>query len=397
MSAGMRTRFCMTLFLAGALRAPAAEVSVLTVSAENGLPVTGRLLEFSLEHGLRLEPLDAGSVILIPSADIVFIQFSESERPNRVRSVELRLSNGDRIFARPVDAEGDILQVESPLVGKLSIPLERIDRWFSPGFRPAVAPSRTEVPPAQDDVVQLSNGDSVRGMVLGIDDQEFQVETESGEVRVPHDRIASADLVSEPPPALSGIRAQLRLTDGSRLTTPELMYSTDGFTVVPFGAARATVPAERVARIDISGGRWVWISELATMSGQHTPMLTLDRPVVPDANVLGRPMRIADRSFDRGVGVQTESVMLFDLAGQYREFVTWLGVDDSGGALSDVTAEVRVDGEIVFQREHLRKGELVGPVRINLQGANRIELRALFGGNAGVQDWFNWAGAGLVR
>ena len=73
-----------------------------------------------------------------------------------------------------------------------------------------------------------------------------------------------------------------------------------------------------------------------------------------DANVLGRPIRIAGRHFDRGLGVQTESVMLFDLAGQYREFVTWLGVDDSGGPLSDVTAEVRVDGETVFRIEHPR-------------------------------------------
>ena len=126
-------------------------------------------------------------------------------------------------------------------------------------------------------------------------------------------------------------------------------------------------------------------------------MITLTRPYVIDANVLGRPMRIADQAFDRGLGVHTESSLLYELAGRYSEFVTRLGVDDAGGPLSDVTAEIRLDGRTAYRRTNLRHGQLVGPIRIDVRGAGRIELVTQFGENAGIQDFLDWANAGLVR
>ncbi|GAG42270.1 unnamed protein product, partial [marine sediment metagenome] len=73
--------------------------------------------------------------------------------------------------------------------------------------------------------------------------------------------------------------------------------------------------------------------------------------------------------------------------------------DSAGGtpALADVTAEIRVDGQVRHRQEHVTSGKLWGPVRIEVGGAARIELRALFGENGSVQDRFNWADAGLIR
>jgi hypothetical protein len=143
----------------------------------------------------------------------------------------------------------------------------------------------------------------------------------------------------------------------------------------------------------------LWLSELEPISVQHTPMMTLGWPHARDSNVLGQPMRICGQSFDRGIGVHGQCLLTYDLAGGFQWFVTSLGIDDSVGlpALADVTAEILVDGQVRFREPHITAGRLVGPVRVDVSGAARVELRTLFGENGAVQDRFNWAGAGLIR
>lgn len=390
----------MRLVIADAPRPPAApEVTVTTVAAEGDSVLTGRLLEFSLERGLRLELVDSGETREIRGEDVITVRVRGDDaavRPPADR-VEIRLAGGDRLFGRVAGGEDDRVEIESVMLGRIAVPLERIDGWSRGPARTERRGAEGDEPTSPEDILVLSNGDVIRGMVLAIDETGFAVEAEGSEVRVPHERIASADLVAEALPSAEGLRGRLRLIDGSRITSSEISFGEGGIALRPFGGERLTCTVERVARIDVAGGRWVWLSDLAPISVQHTPMISLDRPHVADANVMGRPMRIVERSFEHGLGVHTESSLLYELAGQFSHFVTWLGVDDAGGPLSDVTAEIRVDGKTAYRKEHLRRGQLVGPVRIDVRGAGRIELAAHFGDNAGIQDVFNWADAGLVR
>lgn len=390
-----------------AMAAPRAggtpEVTVSTTSLERAEALTGRLVEFSLTAGLKLELAESDEALTIPAEDILAVLVRGEGDTTKAMSdeVEVRLSGGDVLFGRPVGTVDDVVQIESRLLGRVEVSLERVDRWLNLKDRDEprrfAAQRGSEETPAQEDLLRLSNGDEMRGTVMAIDERGVTLDAEGGAVQVPHQRLAWADLVAEAPPARTGLQARVRLVDGSQLTTSAISYSNGSLALEPFTGDRVTSRLERVARIDITGGKWVWISELPTMSGQHTPMLSLDWPFVEDANVLGRRMRIGGREFERGLGVRSESSLMFELAGQYREFVSFLGVDDVGGSLSDVTAEIRVDGRTAYRKEGLHRGQLVGPVRIDVRGAGRIELAALFGENGSIQDCFDWAGAGLVR
>jgi hypothetical protein len=87
----------------------------------------------------------------------------------------------------------------------------------------------------------------------------------------------------------------------------------------------------------------------------------------------------------------------FELGGRYREFVTALGLDDTSGPLADVDVRVRVDGQTRYTKEHVRRGELIGPIRLELGGASRIELIVDFGANGDPQDRFDWVEPALIR
>ena len=412
-----RLAFVFVLFCAPAAAQPDSpsgkdEVVATTISA---VAVHGRLRAFSLKDGLKLESSADAEVATVPAGEVVQIivhQGSPSAAPSERRSpVEVLLAGDDRLFGRPVPPPDDrahapdeeIVLFETAVLGVVEVPLSWIERWANTATHRSAfaAPDRSRAPAlSRDDRLLLANGDVVYGILLTIDDHQLTFESDRTEMSVPLPQVAAVDLVSEAPARAAGLRAHVTFTDGSRVTTDELVYADGELELTVFDGRRRTVGLDRVTRIDVAGGRWVWITELQPISVQHTPMLSLRWPYVENANVLGDPMRIAGRAFAHGLGVHSESSLTYDLAGGYGQFVTFFGIDDSAGvtpALADVTAEVCVDGQVRHRQSRVRSGKLWGPIRIDVGGAARIELHARFGENASVQDRFNWADAGLIR
>jgi hypothetical protein len=393
-----------------------AEVVVKTLA---DAPQHGNLRAFSLTDGLTLETDGDPALITIPPDEIVQIVVTHERTPAGPRPagrtppprppVEVQLAGGDRLFGQPVHSDDYAAQsgndeavlLATTALGTLAIPLAGIDAWINsaPGTpRPALdPPSSAGGPWSSEDRLLLTNGDVLHGLLLAIDDRHVTFEAEGSAMTVPHSQVVAVDLVAEAPRWSGALRATVMFQDGSRLTTDELTGTGDELALTLFGRVPRTVPWDRIARLDLAGGRWVWLSALEPISVQDTPMLSLSWPYVKDANVLGGPMRLAHRGFDHGLGVHSECSLRYDLAGAYAWFVTYLGVDDSAGPLADVTAEIQVNGQVRYRQEHIRVGQLCGPVRIDVRGAATLELRVLFGDHAAVQDRFNWADAGLIR
>ncbi|HET6279306.1 MAG TPA: hypothetical protein VFG08_11025, partial [Candidatus Polarisedimenticolia bacterium] len=189
------------------------DVTVTTVRPDAEGVVAGRLLEMSIERGLRVELADTGETREVPFDEVITIRLRSEESSPRPQSdrMEIRLAGGDRILGRPVGAQNDHVEVDSRMLGRISLPLERIDRWSRGAVPARPADGGGDELPAQEDVIALSNGDAIHGMVLAIDEEGFVLEVEGGEIRVPHARIASADLVSEPATAPTGVSVRVRL------------------------------------------------------------------------------------------------------------------------------------------------------------------------------------------
>jgi len=394
------------------------DTNEVTATTLSDVAVRGCLRTFSLEDGLRMEPSGDVGPVIRPADEVVQIVVHHEPRwavsPEQRIPVEVRLVGGDRLFGEPVQPQDDrehnpaeeTVLFETAVFGVLEVPLPLIERWVNTTHNRTAGDAlerkrnHRAKTPSLDDRLLLSNGDVVHGILLAIDDRQLTFESDGIEMTVPHSQVAAVDLISEAHSSGLGLRARVTFVDGSRVTTDELVCSGDGLGLTLFDGPRRTVRLDHVAHIDIVGGRWVRITELPPISVQHTPMLSLPWSYVENANVLGGPMRIANRVFEHGVGVHSESSLMYDLAGEYRWFVTLFGIDDSAGgapALADVTAEIRVDGQVRHRREHVTPGKLWGPIRIDVGGAARIELRTLFGENASIQDRFNWADAGLIR
>ncbi len=108
---------------------------------------------------------------------------------------------------------------------------------------------------------------------------------------------------------------------------------------------------------------------------------------------LGKPLKIGDVQFDRGLFCHAPSHIVVQLPRPGAKFLAAVGVDcneQTAGGKGTVVATVIVDGNETFRSEVLREGMKAVPVAIELGGARAFTLKlddAGDGINADQADW----------
>lgn len=378
------------------------------------------LLRLSPRDGLVLQTA-AGKEFRVPFEDLVRLETDTKMSSRSRRDSTFTLSNGDVVYGTVTGGSAEDVDVDTLDLGRVLIPLDSIARFEAAradtnAYRASVAwLDRAAASAAEDDHILLTNGDIVRGLITGIDADGIVVDTAWGDTRgpaetvVPHRLIVAALLVS--PRAADPARPFVLVTlrSSGRVTVTDFRWSGQAVRARPLAVRPASAPdsgtqeqhlrieAERIVRLEFIGGRWEALSRHRPISYQHTPMLSLGWEYRNDHNVLGGPIRVAGSRFEHGVGVHSRSVLVYDLRGEYSQFVASFGIDDDSGPYADVTVSIRVDGQRRLAEAHVRRGRLYGPVRLDIRGANRIELITDFGDNGDLQDRFNWVEPALIR
>jgi len=126
----------------------------------------------------------------------------------------------------------------------------------------------------------------------------------------------------------------------------------------------------------------------------------------PEINkaVQGKPMSIAGRKFDRGVGTHANSIMYIDLKGGSRNFSAYVGVDDevngprrfaSQKRSSGGSVEFRVygDGKLLWKSGVMKAREPARKANVDIQGVKTLILIVDSAGDGINYDHANWAEA----
>jgi len=382
---------------------PPSSVTLRTVEGER---LEGRLVRLSLGEGVVLQA-DGGRRSIAPDAWMQLMPETGSAPPDPatkdrpVDEVTIRLSYGDRLVGRVVDEAKDALVIETSDLGRVLVPLDDLasittaragtaayrgaDDWFNR------APSPT------DDAVLLTNGDVARGFITAIDAQGVTLDASTGPATLPYRLVVALRTVHPAPANLPAPYATVQLRDTSRVTARSIDWTDQGVEMKLRCGSTAHTSASRIERVECATPRWTWLTELRPVSVEQVPMLALGWDYKVNRNVRGGPLVVAGQTFDHGLGVHARSVLVYELGGQYKEFVTALGLDDDSGPYADVSVTVLVDGRPRLQTTGLKRGTLNPPVRIDVTRAGRIELVVDFGQNGDLQDRFNWIEPALVR
>jgi len=391
---------------------------VATVTAD--VAGKGRIVLLSGEvlRGTRLEKIAGDRITFRDAAgksrqakldDLVSLTNATAvvARPNPApHDVVVLLRGGDRIHGALLPGSEENVDVSSPLAGSLRFYVDdleemRFDRaWQEAKERPVFDAEEQDY-----DLFVYRNLDRLQGTYLRIAARAVVAHTRvSKEQSIDFGKLLAIRFADAPAPEVPrGRLAEIRLTDGSRITARAIESDGKKLTATTLRNEKLSIALPDLLSLHQKGGRFAYLSEMTPTKTKIVPWIgetyAWDRPRI-DRSFLDRPIRVGSETYQKGIGVISGTSLTFKLDGTWRRFTSRIAVDDSAGEEGDVIFEVLVDGKSKYKSKVVtRVGKGQDPARIpsiDLGGAKEITLRVLYVDDF-VMDFANWIEPMLVR
>jgi hypothetical protein len=361
--------------------------------------------DFRSQH-VELRSIDTKSVrvmpvgqsqqeISVPLDDVLQIQRTAPDKIEPGRLI-LHVTGGGRLGGEPVSVKDEQIVWKNSTLGEISLPLRNIAAITLPSATPNLDNSSKQT----EDIATLSNGDVVKGIVTNVSTDTLTVRAAAGdEVPVPLSSVVSVVFASTGPAAGSDARAfSVRFADGSAIRAKSITLGDGKLTVVldNDGDVQRPVALPLVMGIEQINGPVSWLSSRTPSESVHNSFFDTSWRARMDQTVRGEPIRFAEKTYTRGIGVHAQSMLTFPLDGSYQFFRTQYAID---GDLpyADVTVRIKLDDRLVHEAKGFKAGILAPIVQLDLKGAKSLTLEVDYGGGYDVQDRFNWIEPALVR
>lgn len=309
--------------------------------------------------------------------------------------------NGDRITGVPVALVDESLEWETAF-GPMRVSLRDVLRVEAPGSA-AVVPDR----PAEQDVVQLANGDRLAGVIDSLDGRALRLSVAGEVATLPWDAVSVVQLagasVSQraagdgvPPRAF-----RVSLLGDSRLTVRSVAMVGEQLKLVDPDSGERSVPLKTVLAVEQLHGPVLWLTALSPVEATHTPYFAqlslpprMDRGAARDG-----PIRSVegDRPARAGVGMASASRVTWNLpAGGYAAF-RGQAVIDGNLPYANVVLRVLLDDKVAWEQADFTSASPPATVVLPLSGARKLTLEVDYGKTLDVQDRVNWVEPALLR
>jgi hypothetical protein len=380
------SRAALSLLLAAL--AAAAEPKVVLV---DGREMPGLLV--TVEGGVATVST-AGGAERVPVESLVLATGLETKKaPGAGSPFNLYLHGGDRLRGA-VAGDGERVRLDSPVVLGLAVPLDEVkavrfgrllgslqasygevfDRELARGRDAIVIQRDTRPFPIYARVLAVGEA----SLAARVEDQRRDLEF----ARV-YGFVRTRDAERAPP---AGVRVRAHLSGGERITLPLERITAQ---IVEGGGIR--VVRDHVERLEFLGDHIAHLSEFDPIDARQTALLGQPTPWRRDGMALGGPLRLAGRSYERGLGTVAYTKLEYVLGGRWGTFFARCGIDDAAGPEGDALFRVLGDGKVLAEVRR-RRGEPPETVRVDVTGLDRLVLEAV-PGESYVSDFCDWAEA----
>jgi hypothetical protein len=393
------------------VRPAVAKSPPFTLHTANGATVTGTLTELGEGWAVRLS---AEKIVRARGADVISLRRADQPLPPPPGGPQVVLANGSRLPGEVVKIADDRLHfrptapVQTDNGKGWNLPLSGvlvIWRRAPAGVgRPEDVLRRLAGAQRKSDHLLLHNGDRIEGTFVGMADGKYRIKGESGKVtEVAETSVAAmafnTALVSRARPR--GVYGHLVLANGARLVVTDARLEEGAAAVRAKLAAGAAleVALDQVAVLDLRQGCAVYLSDLKPASYRHTPFLGVGWPFVADASVANHALRLGGHTFDKGLGMHSQSRLTYDIPQGCGHFEALVGLDEQTGRQGRVRVRVLLDGKAVdigLDRELTIRDRPV-PLRLDLAGKKQLTLVVDFGRFGDVQAHVDWADARFIK
>jgi hypothetical protein len=353
-------------------------------------------------QAISLKAIDgAGIHIAAGSGDekvIAFDQFLDLRRPAMAGQIAgmfaLHLASGDTLGGEPIGVKGNDLIWNNPILGEIPLPMKQLVAMTRPGGGLPDARKR-------EDVVTLSNGDSLRGIVADFSGGKVTVQGEAGNNEVPIGSVTQINFALATGATLPANGFRVKFADGSSLVAASLKVADDKMELMLRKDEPRSVGLAQVTLVEQVNGPISWLSSRPTSENVYIPFFGPPQANAArmDRNWSGQdPIRFGTQEFAHGIGVHSYSRLSWDLDGTYAALRTRYAIDTKdANTQADVTIRILLDGKAVYEQAHVRVGTLSPVVVEKLEGAKKLTLEVDYGDNMDTQDRVNWIEPALVK
>lgn len=328
----------------------------------------------------------------VPLSDLV--QLTRTVTVEAPSGLVLCVAGGDRLVGQPIRIDGADLVWFAAGVGEVAIPIERAkgilrDRTTTPGLDAERG----------SDEIHLLNGDSVKGIITATTDKAVSITPAGGNaLEVPLDNVRDI-LLATPPQGRSEIKPSaflLRLANSAVISVDELRLNDEKINFVAPGGRKASVPTSFVASIEHNAGPIVWLSARDPVEVVYTPFFEGRFTPVMDRTVNGEPIRLGNRTIQRGIGMHSKTRMTFNLQPGDKTFRTRYAIDPLLG-YANVDVRIYVDDKVQHETKGFKAGDVSPMVDLPLKGAKNLTLEVDYGAGYDIQDRLNWIEPAILR
>jgi hypothetical protein len=195
---------------------------------------------------------------------------------------------------------------------------------------------------------------------------------------------------------------------GSRWSAAALKLSGDTIEFTAPGGRTARRRLDQIAKIDLSTGKIVYLSDLKPDAETFTPFpFTLTGKelasridfsrVRRDQSMGSMKLRTHDQSYRKGLALRSRSELAWTLPGKFSRLEAIAGIDDSVRPLGGVRLQILGDNKPLLDAKVSGNDKEALPIALDVSGVRRLVLIAESLGNFGAGDYLDLGNLRLIK
>jgi len=395
----------MWVLLFTAVLAAPAEFQLSTL---DGRTVAGRLEQLSADEVTLETPAGAQAFAV---KDLLDLSTQAPQAPTQPKpAATILLVDGSMLLASGYGVAGGKVRAELLGGGTAEMPTSAVQSVRFGQQDPKFAQQWSQIASGKhaSDVLVIQRPEALDFMegVLGDSTADTIDFTLDGE-KVPVKRTRIAGLIYYHPQGRSLPEPRAAVTDsaGSTIQAASLSLTEGQVRIATPAGLELTRPLDRIARIDFSLGKIVYLADLAPESSIWTPyfasanmaksLATFYRPR-GNRGLESAELMLGGKTYRRGLALHSRSELDYRLPGEFSRLLAVAGIDDRVRPGGNVRLVIRGDGRVLFD-ETIRGADEPRPLEIDIAGVKRLQIVVDYGEDLDVGDHLDLCEARMVK
>lgn len=318
------------------------------------------------------------------------------------RNVQVMLNSGGSVWASEFTSDGqDASIISKTVVGDFPLESMKAVIWRQHRKVETALKNRS----TEFDQVVVETGEDqviVSGLLERVTEEKVELNYEGRSRKISRSivlAIVTADL--QPKPANKTI-GTFEMVDGSTITGGIDSFEDGVISLLLDSLNKIKLDASLVRSVVVKSDRIAFLSSMTPLEVDQRAYFGVERPWQKDKSVEGNPLTLNSANsedplvFERGLGTQSYSRLVFSVPDNFDRFSATVGIDAETGGKGDCKVIVEADGISVWQGRVKAEDEPKS-IDVDISGAKQITLIVQPGKQFDLSDHLDWCNAKFLN